>query len=105
MKIQVRQSVFETNSSSTHSLSTFNKNDWERFKKGEMVISNYPETSKLIDINEIDKNKIYVPSKEHAYWEDYDFYLYKDLDDVGLFGRLVKEHEDIVIMSVCGDDY
>lgn len=33
MKVKVRQSVFETNSSATHTLSIWNKEDWEKFKK------------------------------------------------------------------------
>ena len=40
MKIQVRQGLFETNSSSTHSLVMFKGSDWELFKEGKMVIEN-----------------------------------------------------------------
>ena len=38
MKIQIREGVFETNSSSTHSLALFNGSDWQAFKEGKMVI-------------------------------------------------------------------
>jgi len=34
MKIQIRQRVFETNSSSTHCLSVYSKEDWNDFKNG-----------------------------------------------------------------------
>lgn len=33
MKVQVRQSVFETNSSSTHSLCFVDKNEWNHWKR------------------------------------------------------------------------
>ena len=42
MKIQIREGVFETNSSSTHSLALFNGSDWQAFKEGKMVIENGP---------------------------------------------------------------
>ena len=38
MKTQIRKSVFETNSSSTHSLTLYTKSEWEAFKKGERVM-------------------------------------------------------------------
>ena len=34
MKVQIRRGVFETNSSSTHALSIYTKEQWENFKKG-----------------------------------------------------------------------
>lgn len=37
MKRQIRQGVFETNSSSEHSLAIVSNNDYERWKKGELV--------------------------------------------------------------------
>lgn len=37
MKRQIRQGVFETNSSSEHSLAVVAYNDYERWKKGELV--------------------------------------------------------------------
>lgn len=35
MKVQIRKSVFETNSSSVHTLTIFDKDEWEEFKQGE----------------------------------------------------------------------
>ena len=37
MKRQIRQGVFETNSSSEHSIAIVSKNDFERWKKGELA--------------------------------------------------------------------
>lgn len=36
MKRQIRRGVFETNSSSVHTLTIVSKEDFERFKKGEL---------------------------------------------------------------------
>jgi len=38
MKIQIRRSVFETNSSSTHTLVLLQEADWEKVKAGELFI-------------------------------------------------------------------
>lgn len=39
--LQVRQGVFETNSSSTHSITMCMKSDFEKWKKGEMFLDGY----------------------------------------------------------------
>lgn len=41
MKIQVRRGVFETNSSSVHSLCMCSKNDYDRWKNGELFYNSY----------------------------------------------------------------
>lgn len=38
MKVQVRRGVFETNSSATHSLTLYEKSEWEKFKNGKGLI-------------------------------------------------------------------
>lgn len=40
MKIQVRQGLFETNSSSVHSITMCMENDYEKWKNGELIFSN-----------------------------------------------------------------
>lgn len=35
---QIRQGLFETNSSSVNTMSLFRKEEWERFKRGELVM-------------------------------------------------------------------
>ena len=41
MKIQVRQGVFETNSSSVHSLSITTTTIWNKFKSGDLLMKDY----------------------------------------------------------------
>lgn len=39
MKVQVRRGVFETNSSSTHSLTMCSKSDYDKWARGEMLLN------------------------------------------------------------------
>ena len=41
MKKQIRVGVFETNSSATHSLTVYKKDEWENFKNGLLVLDDY----------------------------------------------------------------
>jgi hypothetical protein len=41
MKKQIRFGVFETNSSSVHSLTIVSKEEFEKFKKGELVLDTW----------------------------------------------------------------
>lgn len=41
MKIQMRTNVFETNSSSTHSMTICTENDYKAFKEGKKLIGKY----------------------------------------------------------------
>lgn len=50
----VRQGVFETNSSSVHSLTVCDKADYDRWVAGEMVLDNY--TDKLIEVSDETKD-------------------------------------------------
>ena len=50
MKLQVRTGLFETNSSSTHSLTMCMKEDWEAFKNGDKYYDRWED--KLVDPDE-----------------------------------------------------
>lgn len=73
MKIQVRQGLFETNSSSTHSLVMFKGSDWELFKEGKMVIENSLYSDKLIRREDVPEGKsIFDPkSSNDIFFYDY----------------------------------
>lgn len=38
MKVQIRRSVFETNSSSTHAMTIYKKDEWNEFKQGKLIM-------------------------------------------------------------------
>ena len=69
MKLQVRTGLFETNSSSTHSLTMCMKEDWEAFKNGDKIYDKWDE--KLIDLDNIDEDDE----------EDGRYVTYEDIDD------------------------
>lgn len=52
MKISVRRGIFETNSSSVHSLTMCNKSDYDAWKDGELIYNYYQH--KLVPINDKD---------------------------------------------------
>lgn len=53
----VRQGVFETNSSSVHSLTVCDKADYDRWVAGEMVFDHYSD--KLVEISDETENDEY----------------------------------------------
>lgn len=48
MKVQIRQGVFETNSSSLHSLTIIPISKWDKWGKGELLMDGYVT---LLDVN------------------------------------------------------
>lgn len=48
--IEIRKNIFETNSSSTHSLVIVSKDDWKKFKNNELVLNLY--AGELNPVNE-----------------------------------------------------
>lgn len=65
--ISIRRNVFETNSSSTHSICICTEEDYKKWKEGEKLW--YYWSNKLVDISE-------VPEKERYTW-DYRSYEYE----------------------------
>lgn len=65
MKVQVRQGVFETNSSSTHSLSIISKEQSDLLDKGEIYIHSY--SLDLITKEEVDKLWEEYLKEKHSY--------------------------------------
>lgn len=60
MKKQIRRCVFETNSSMTHALTIFMKDDWEKYKSGDYYVCTdsfgfeiKPEKGKLYSYDEV----------------------------------------------------
>jgi hypothetical protein len=57
--IQIRQGVFETNSSSTHALAICTQEEWDKIKSGEYVVDEW-DITKMFDVNdEVVKNDEY----------------------------------------------
>lgn len=83
MKIQVRRGVFETNSSSVHSLCICSEDDYDRFKNGELFYNSYEQilTKNSDDMTYEDF------LRELEYYEGYEeYYTTKSGDNIVVFG-------------------
>lgn len=72
--IQVRKNIFETNSSSTHCLVIASKSDWDKFKRGEMVLNMYSGELKPVPEN-------FPKQNAEGKWE-YKGEIYELLEDI-----------------------
>lgn len=85
--IQVRKNVFETNSSSTHSLVMAVKSDFDKWEKGEVYYCNCWYSHKG-DKYHFEEGKFYPKAEIEAYYEEigderdpYDFCTYEEFCD------------------------
>lgn len=67
--IQVRRNVFETNSSSTHSITICTENEYEMWKRGEIYWSRWSE--KFVSKEEVEKG---FNKSRHDDFNDYLYY-------------------------------
>ena len=92
MKVQIRQSVFETNSSTTHVLSLFNKENWEKFKNSDdQLFMDWWDTREFVSREDLQKKyeeqcrkKGTTPSDDDSedfqeWLQEEGFYNYEDL--------------------------
>lgn len=78
MKIQIRQGVFETNSSSTHSLSIISKEQSDLLDKGELYIEGYSLT--IVTKEDVDRQWEEYQKEDGHWYEDKDKFRKKFLD-------------------------
>jgi len=88
--IQIRRGVFETNSSSTHSISILPQEDFEKFKKGEIFRQDYPE--KFLTKEEV---IAFLKEKEPE----------ANLENEDVFSDLANEYEFRTFDNYSGDYY
>ena len=87
MKRQIRQGVFETNSSSTHSLTMMMKSDYERWHNEKLYL--YDGSGYGWGFNSPTKNELYTNeeavkfAKSNRYYKDEDEIDYEILKDLG----------------------
>lgn len=66
MKRQIRRGVFETNSSSTHSLTMCSEEEFEQWKKGKVLFDENYET--FVKVSELsNKDKEYAAQEYEGY--------------------------------------
>ena len=82
MKIQIRRGVFETNSSSVHSLTMCMESDFNKWVAGELVWSRWGD--ELVPITDEIKKSIEEDEREYLTYEqfnDYDYIDYETFED------------------------
>lgn len=75
MKIQIRRGLFETNSSSVHSLTMVSESDYDKWKNGELVYDRM--RGKLIPVTDEE----YLEWKKENEETDIDYYDYLTYDE------------------------
>ena len=68
MKRQIRRGVFETNSSSTHSLTIVSQEDYDKWGNGEMLIHKWE--GRLVNKEDIPEDRKYYYKTYDEYWND-----------------------------------
>jgi len=75
MKRQIRRGVFETNSSSTHSITMCSEEEYERWRKGGLLFNCWRDNF----VEATDENKEDEDMKTYdEYWDDCEFETYED---------------------------
>lgn len=86
MKVQIRQRVFETNSSSTHVLSLFNKEDWSKFTNSDnQILMDWWGDHHMLSVDDLKKRyedecKKY-PAKCEEDEDNFEIWLEEQLDN------------------------
>lgn len=94
MKRQVRRGVFETNSSSTHSLTMCSKQQFEDWKNGKLLYDSWKD--KFIEVNvftEQDKEdaKNDYEYKKSAFWKNWEQLTDEEIEN--WYNRYAREHK------------
>lgn len=74
MKIKIRKNVFESNSSSTHSLTMVMKSEFDKWVSGELVYDRWnEELVPVTDETENDEDKSYLTYDQFCRWDYWDY--------------------------------
>jgi len=93
MKTQIRIGVFETNSSSTHSICIVSKEEWESFKEGKLVFDLHKD--KLLDCLLTNKENCLTFDGYIEYQSNWESYF--------IYERNIKG-VDVVVFGYAGND-
>lgn len=113
MKRQIRKNVFETNSSSTHSITICSEEEWEGFKDGKLAVN---DAGKFMPVEKLLPNPDYDPddypgrlidpadSSWDNEYETYDSYFYDEYLEVYSYNYTTKSGDKIVAFGKYGHD-
>ena len=100
MKLQVRTGLFETNSSSTHSLTMCMKEDWEAFKNGDKLYDNWEGC--LVNANEV---VTYVDEDRYYTYEQFEEEVWGHWEEDILETFTTPSGEEVVAFGYAGHDW
>jgi len=99
--IVIRQNVFETNSSSTHSMAILKKADWEAVKRGELFIDTFDAEKDSLLPRLVTENMVIAEAREE-YLEEERHYGSDECHRSFKDGHYISWEE---IMKNCNGDY
>ena len=106
MKVVIRHNTFETNSSSTHSLSICTKDEWKEFMHGKTLYS--IAEKKFIPVSEVEKKMLDYDEEEREYIMNKDYWDFENFG--GNMEMMTAEYtttggETVVAYGYFGYDY
>lgn len=111
MKRQVRQGVFETNSSSTHSLTISTKEEFDKWQNGELLFDRWNEEFVEVKDNflteeEKEEVKEKYNKKKQKYWKEWEDLSDEEREE--LYSEKIeekKDYEELTTYHEYFDDY
>lgn len=102
MKRQIRCRIFETNSSSVHSLTMCIKSDFDRWKAGQLAWSRYEE--ELVPITDEIKESMDADEREFLTHDQFNDYFYID-HETFKYSYETPNGDRVVAFGFYGQDY
>lgn len=91
MKIQIRKNVFETNSSSVHSMTLCTGDDYKKFSNGEILYD-------IVENKLVNKNDLTNPDEVYTDWDDKEYKRYMTEKE---FVEYIEEYYDYTMDTFC----
>ena len=105
MKLQIRTGLFETNSSSTHSLTMCMKEDWEAFKRGDKLYDDWECCLvNTEDVTSSDDEYAYNDERYYTY-EQFETEIWGNWEENILETFTTPSGEKIVAFGYAGHDW
>lgn len=106
MKRQIRRGVYETNSSSSHSITMCSEEEFEKWKDGKLLFDSWKE--EFVDVVNLSNNQKEDARKEYESKKNEFSKDWKDLSESAkekYYEKYIKEHDLIVEECETYNDY
>ena len=107
MKRQIRIGVFETNSSSVHSISIVSEKDFERWKNGGLIFSRWDD--EFVEASSVTREKYVDEWSGEEYYDDDEYQTYDEWLDEEYLEHYIEYYttesgDKIVVFGKYGHD-